>query len=207
MSIALQAVEPKRKGKRKLLPVRSRVTFEDALLIADRCFGERGRETVFLWKQYNRDYFSGMLKPTPVLYVPTSEYGRWVGCFREGHNIYLMHENPVLRPWPYVRGVLLHEMLHQHLSETGQWKPDGKSCHIGPWCEEIMRLSKMLGRDIWAGAYTVGKVNGRSVRMNKRNPDASSKAYALDQMQIAMWPHLRYSKKPDAVDIEPPGLR
>jgi hypothetical protein len=169
------------------------VSWEDAMLIADRCFQELGRKTVGLWRQYNVDYFGGSLHPTPVLYVPTSPYGHWVGCFYRDANIYLMHPSPK-RTWAFVRGVLLHEMTHQKLAQDGL---DTK--HAGePWCTEIMRLSRMLGRDIWAGKYIVKKVKGKSVRANKPKPASSTATRELNQYEISRWPY--------TINLEPPDL-
>jgi hypothetical protein len=176
---------------------RSNVSFDDTLLIAERCFGELGRTTVHLWQQYNRDYFGGVLRATPVLYVPTSPYGHWVGCTVRDANIYLMFPRDAnddhYRKWPYVRGVLLHEMIHQYLAQLGK-----DPAHAGqPWCDEIMRISQLLGRNIWAGKYIVKRVNGKSVRANELPPE-STEARILDQAEIARWPY--------TVGIEPPDL-
>lgn len=162
----------------------SPVNFEDAVLIADRCFGELGRQTIFLWREYNDVYFGGSLAVTPVLYVPTSPYGHWVGLHRHDQNIYLMFPGEK-RSWNFVRGVLLHEMIHQHLSQRGK-----NPAHAGePWCSEIMRISKLLGANIWAGRYTVKKMNGKSVRANEEPPASLKGLQALNQKQIARWPH------------------
>jgi hypothetical protein len=189
MTAALPVV--KWKPKRKLPAIASRVTFEDAALIADRCFNQLGRKTISLWRHYNHDYFNGVLEPTPVLYIPTSPWGHWVGCHIRDRNIYLMYPSEK-RSWGFVRGVLLHEMVHQFLEQSGvDVGHDGT-----PWCQEIMRLSKVFGRNIWAGKYTVTKVHGRSQRTNKPNPDKDSKAIALNQDQISKWPH--------SIGLEPP---
>lgn len=166
------------------------MTFDDALLIAERCFGGLGLKTVYLWRQYNDDYFGGALAVTPILYVPTSPYGRWVGCFRHDRNIYLMYPGNG-RSWGFVRGVLLHEMVHQHLAQTGQDPHHDQT----PWCSEIMRLSLYFRRNIWAGKYTVKKIAGKSVRANKDRP-ASKTGESLNQDQISKWP--------DSIGIEPP---
>jgi hypothetical protein len=167
-----------------MLPAtKSSVTFDDALLIAERCFGELGRKTVFLWKQYNRDYFGGALAATPVLYVPTSPFGHWVGLHRPDRNIYLMPPGEH-RSWGFVRAALLHEMIHQNLAQLGD-----NQKHAGePWCREVMRLSNMFGREIWAGKYTVQRVKGKCARVNQAAP-ADSQALSLNQRQIARFPH------------------
>jgi len=49
-----------RRNKRLLTTISySPLNFEDAVLIADRCFGDLGRKTIFLWREYNRIYFNG----------------------------------------------------------------------------------------------------------------------------------------------------
>lgn len=161
----------------------SQVNFEDAVLIADRCFGELGRRTIYLWREYNDSYFGGSLTVTPVLFVPVSPWGHWVGLHRHQQNIYLMPPG-TRRSWDFVRGVLLHEMIHQHLAQQGE-----NTAHAGsPWCGEIMRVSRLLGRDIWAGKYMVKKVNGKSVRANQE-PASPNDAPMLNQKQISQWPH------------------
>src|ERR1700722_16496158 len=109
------------------------MTFDDMLLIGDRCFGELGVKTVRLWEQYNHAYFDGKLQPTALLYVPTSPYGHWVGLHIADRNIYLMRPSG-LRSWGFVRGVLLHEMVHQSLVLAGKNPNHNRE----PWCNEIM---------------------------------------------------------------------
>jgi hypothetical protein len=176
------------------------MVFDDAVWIAERCFGELGKKTIFLWKQYNVAYFGGALKPTLVLYVPTSPYGHWVGLHCRDQNIYLMFPG-AKRPWGFVRGVLLHEMVHQHLAQC-----ERDASHAGqPWRSEIMRITHLLGRDIWAGEYTVVKVAGRSVRANKKQPVGIHAQYCLNQFDISRWPH-SYTKKSSWPGLEPPEL-
>lgn len=171
------------------------LSFYDALTVSTKAFGPRGEKAVRLWQQYNDDYFSGNLKPVPVLFVPTSPFGHWVGlcsgnrATQSVHNIMLLN-----RPWDTLREVILHEMVHQSLIERGlNPKHEGQ-----PWCDEIMRISKnYFRRDMWAGAVTVIKVMGsdgkrRSVKTNKRSPDNyDSMPYGM----ITSWP-----------DFTPPDL-
>jgi hypothetical protein len=168
------------------------VSFEEAVLIGERCFGELGRRTVFLWREYNALFFDAALQVTPVLYVPTSPYGHWIGLHLHQRNIYLMFPNKS-RTWGRVRGVLLHEMIHQHLAQSGE-NPQ----HAGaPWCREIMRISRQLGRNVWAGKYTVRRVNGKSVRINLAQPSPDG-ALALNQKQISRWPR--------SIGLDPPDI-
>lgn len=71
--------------------------------------------------------------------------------------------------------------------------------HAGaPWCAEIMRITRLLDAPaIWAGKYTVKRVNGRSVRVNETEPSPTG-ARVLKQNEIARWPN--------SVGIEPPDV-
>src|SRR6202034_832969 len=115
-------------------------------------------------------------------------------------NIYLM-KVAESRPWGYVRGVLLHEMTHQYLSQVGK-NPN----HDGePWCSEIMRISRILGHNIWAGKYTVVKIDGQSKRANKKPPADLDPDYRLNQFDISRWPH-GWRKNSTWPGFEPPEL-
>jgi hypothetical protein len=63
----------------------------------------------------------GELRPTPIIYVPISTYGHWIGLCHTNHPeeradlIYLMRKD-----WETVRGALLHEMVHQALVESAR---------------------------------------------------------------------------------------
>lgn len=172
------------------------VTFDEMLLIATRAFHDLGTRTVRLWAQYNRAYFGGALKPIPVLYVPVSPYGHWVGQTRGLRLIYLMFEHPRKRPWPLVRDVLLHEMVHQALLEQGR-DPHHKR---QPWCNEIMRISRdYFGKTFWAGREAVGKVRtGKRRKSFKFNVPGPNGEESLKQAVISSWPH--------SVGIVPPDL-
>ena len=74
---------------------------------------------MFLWREYNDLFFGGAIRVEPVLYVPTSPYGAWVGLCRYNKNLYLMYPG-TKRPWGCLRGFLLHEMIHQRLHQIGK---------------------------------------------------------------------------------------
>lgn len=179
------------------------LSYYDALTVSSRAFGTLGENSVRLWRQYNMTYFEGRLKPVPVLYVPTSHYGGWVGLCagskkrRVVHHIWMMLESPLSRPWALLRTVLLHEMVHQSLIERGL-----SADHAGlPWREVIMRLSfDHFGVQFWAGESTVVKRRNpdgkrQSVRTNRASPNGEP---SLTQGEIARWP--------DSMGIIPPDL-
>jgi hypothetical protein len=165
------------------------ITYQEALITAEHAFGDKGRQTIELWQQYNLAYFGGQLRPTPIIYVPTSTYGHWIGLCHTNHPaeradlIYLMRKD-----WETVRGALLHEMVHQALVESARdSKHDGQ-----PWRDEIMRISRdHFGILFHAGRIKVTKEKGtrKSIKVNEGD---------LTQGQIASWP--------DSVNIVPPDL-
>ena len=135
---------------------------------------------------YNARYFAGRLKPLPIVPTPTLPFGHCVGLTSGGgiaRHILLAapKDHDVLVG---DKGVLLHEMIHQHLFETGQ---DVR--HAGqPWCDCVMRLNKRIARKaIFASPTTVRKIDGRSVRLNPAC--AATGRASLSQQEIARWPH------------------
>jgi predicted SprT family Zn-dependent metalloprotease len=166
------------------------ITLRQALITAEHAFGATGRRTVELWQQYNQAYFDGKLRPTPIIYVPTSTYGHWVGCTHYRHDqeraslIYLMRKD-----WQMVRGILLHEMVHQCLVEAGQ-----DASHAGqPWRDQIMRISgEHFGVNFHAGRIKVikEKKTRKSIKLNEGD---------LTQGEIARWPQSVHIIPPDLI--------
>jgi hypothetical protein len=154
-------------------------------------WGEVGHRVAECWVEYNKLYFDGRLKPLPIFLTPVLPYGKRVGHTRCGGAV--THIALTAPNWGTFlvadRGVLLHEMIHQLLNESGEY-----TSHDGePWCREVMRLTKLVtDQDIWAGQYTVRKVrdedgNRRSVRLNLPEPETGRPS--IGQLEIASWPH------------------
>jgi hypothetical protein len=150
-------------------------------------WGRLGARVAECWEEYNRLYFGGRLKPLPVFLTPAMPYGRllgWTCCGGAVTHIALAapKDGEVLVA---DRGVLLHEMVHQLLHESGEGTGHGGE----GWRREVMRLHKRLtGKEVWAGKPTVFKGKDRkSVRGNKPHPETG--APSLTQGDIARWPH------------------
>jgi hypothetical protein len=152
-------------------------------------WGEVGGRVADCWREYNRLYFGGRLRPLPIFLTPATPYGHLLGwCC--GHDVRVIalaapRQGDVLVA---DRDTLLHEMVHQLLFEEGV-SPRHKD---EPWCREIMRLHKQItGKEIWAGKYTVMKKrvgDGRaSVRGNLPRPGTGEPS--IPQAEIARWPH------------------
>ena len=175
---------------------RPRISFPQMRTFMHVGWGDLGLRIAAYWADYNARYFSGKLEPIPIVLTNTSPYGHWLGCThcnrirRRAHLIQLTMPAQA-RILVADRGVLLHEMIHQHLAERGDSpKHDGH-----PWCAEIMRLHyEITGRRIWATPATVAKLpaakkGGKRKSIRRQTDDPATGLPSLDPAQIATWPH------------------
>jgi hypothetical protein len=175
-----------------------KLTLADVRKVAVATFGNPGGHLVDLWAWYNDTLFGGELRPILISRSRVFAYGRCVGWTNVvgGHDPY-RHIVVKAFGWPICakqRAVLLHEMVHQFLFERGE----DPHHDARPWCREIMRLSRELGKPIWAGHYTVFR-NGKSTRRgNTAPPPELANLRALAQKEIANWPH--------SIRLFPPAL-
>lgn len=146
-------------------------------------YGKEGLEFARLWCSFNDQLFGGKLSPVPIYQPTASPWGHWIGLYSGNDR----NESLSIQ---IVRGktreqkiaILLHEMVHQRLHETGD-NPD----HNSPaWCREIMRLTREIwATEIWASPSVPRKVNGVSSRIQKPAPDGR---LSLTRKEIAGWP-------------------
>lgn len=176
---------------------RRTITFAEMKTFLSIGLGELGEAVADSWLSLNKLHFSNRLEPLPIILVSTSAYGRWVGCTycdagtRRAHLIQLAMPRQT-KSLVADRGVLLHEMIHQHLAEQGK---SPKHEHE-PWCEEIMRLHRAItGKGIYAAPEVVIKTKEvdpraqkpKSIRLPRRHPITGLPS--IDRMTIATWPH------------------
>jgi hypothetical protein len=167
--------------------------------VALATFGRPGAHLADLWAFYNGRYFAGRLRPLLVLRTRVFAYGHCIGLtrFRNGDGEpyrQILVKEFGLRVCPRQRAVLLHEMLHQFLFERGD-VPRGHH-QSQSWCDEVMRVSAMMGVKVWAGKYTVIREGGTTRRGNK--PGGAPDARVMDQDEISRWP--------DSISLYPPDL-
>lgn len=151
--------------------------------LMEQSWGERGLWLAGKWGSFNEKYWQGKLVPLPIWLPSAPPYGRWFGLYsggpgRTSHHIQIKRglDNQSML------GVLLHEMTHQYLYESGQESQHNSE----PWCDEIMRLTKLIwGRDIWASPSQPRKVDGKSVRVQKTGPNGEE---SLPLKLISTWP-------------------
>jgi hypothetical protein len=165
-------------------------TQDDLEIVATKSFGDLGAQTAKLFAQYNADYFDGRVQPVPVLYVPTSPYGHWVGQAQAQKLIYVMFPGNG-RDWDFTRSVLLHEMLHHFLYASGE-----NSKHAGkPWAREVIRLSAQIwGRQFVKVSDKIRKIDGHSVRIRAIGEPRDG---VLAVRELACWPHSIGEAPPD----------
>lgn len=151
-------------------------------------WGKFGARIHAAWCKYNDLYFNNTLKPLPIVPTAILPYGHCVAYTRGSRGV----ANHIMLAAPKQgevlvadKGVLLHEMIHQHLFETGK-----DPSHAGkPWCDCIVRLNKQIGRKaIHAAPDKFGKDADRRSFRFKPVCEATGLA-SLSQQDIARWPH------------------
>lgn len=163
-------------------------TFDDMERFAAEAWGSLGAAVARKWREFNERYFSGGLKPIPIVLTNTLPFGHLIAfcSYNPGSsgrtitlNVPKDHEKLLAD-----NATLLHEMVHQCLFERGE---DAAHASEG-WRREIMRLTKELtGNEIWAGRSRTIRRDGKVVRINEPHPVTGE--VSLGQQRIARWPH------------------
>jgi hypothetical protein len=160
---------------------------------AAEAWGQLGTDTVRKWVEFNDRYFGGKLRPVPLVMTHTQPFGKRLafcsynpGSLGRTITVNVPKDHSMLLA---DNGVLLHEMIHQHLFERGE---DAAHASDG-WRREIMRVHMdITGNEIWAGRSMTKRVIGsdgkksRVVRINESKRDGTG---SLGQDEIATWPH------------------
>lgn len=147
-------------------------------------YGAEGQLMADLWHGFNEQLWGGRLDPAPMWLPTCTTWGRWIGLYSGN----AQHQTLAIQvKWQLgvqIRaGVLLHEMVHQHLHESRQCTAH----NAVPWCGEIMRLTRMVwGQVIWATPAVPRRVNGKSTRVQRPGPDGMP---SITRKQLAGWPH------------------
>lgn len=146
-------------------------------------WGDLGLWAADLWQAFNKCHWEGKLDPTPIWFPSASPYGRWIGLCTGNKSGQTQHIQILKgKEQQEHANILLHEMVHQYLFESGQ----NPSHNAMPWCSEIIRLSRDIwGVDIWASPAQPRKVDGVSRRVQKLSPDGVE---SISRKQIACWP-------------------
>ena len=125
-------------------------------------FGEVGAWAYDEWNLLNETFFYGENTPGAIIWGSTPQ-GRSLGYYYVSENLIYLNKN-LMRPiyptpafnWGIrhlnkrvASDVLLHEMIHQRVNQTGGWV--GETSHNNErFVEEVNRIAGLLGLDIKA---------------------------------------------------------
>ena len=171
---------------------RPSITFKQLRTFVYHAHGKEGMQLADAWLEFNERFWQGELEPTPIFQPSSTAYGRWVGLTTfDKKRVYSIQIKLGKLSLAEKRQILVHEMVHQHLVETGV-NPRHNSAG---WCSEIMRISRELGREFWASPPKMARVerlNKETGRMEKTitriNPPGPNGEPSLSQQDIAHWP-------------------
>ena len=166
---------------------RSPITFDQLRLMMGWSWGDTGTATADYWHRINQDFFDGALQPCPIWFPAAVPYGRWIGlftCNKQQESLHIQIAFNQTHSLAAIADVLLHEMVHQRLSEAGR---DTRH-NAAPWCNEIMRLTREIWEEeIWCSpSLPVKNAQGRSRRVQKPSPEGRE---SLSRKAISTWPH------------------
>ena len=125
-------------------------------------FGDVGAWAFDEWKILNDTFFNGENIPGAIIWGKTPQ-GKRMGYYHVAKNLIYLDKN-LMRPiyptnnlkWGIrhlnkrvASDVLLHEMIHQRVNQTGGWV--GETSHNNErFVEEVNRIARLLGMDIKA---------------------------------------------------------
>lgn len=147
-----------------------------------------GLEVLDEWKSLNKILWGNVLKPIPITASNAMTYGRCIGFFSyAGHSEIRIKSSYLQRvpqdTWGTWKDILFHEMIHQYLEERG----DDCRHNSVTWCNEIMRLGSLIWDvNFWASPSSPRKINGQSVRIQKRSPSGEE---SIPMKDISAFPH------------------
>lgn len=150
--------------------------FTDLKKTGKKLFGDFGVWAFDEWKTLNETFFNGEMIPGEIIWGSTPN-DRSLGYYIAAENLICLHKN-LMRPiyptsrlkWKFrhfnkrkAGDVLLHEMIHQRIHQTGGWV--GETSHNNErFVEEVNRIAKLLGMDIKAGVIQPGTAQGKTSR-------------------------------------------
>jgi hypothetical protein len=173
------------------------VMFDEYKKAGVKLFGEIGDWAFEEWKMLNAAFFDGGNKPGEIIWGATFEGGS-LGYYAVAENLIYLHKT-LLRPryptndlnWgirhlnkKVASDVLLHEMIHQKIHQTGGW--EGETSHNNErFVEEVNRIAGILGLGVKA------KVVKRNVVMDKTTWRAEPGCLSLNELS-----NFPYSSRP-----------
>ena len=148
-------------------------TFAELKIKAIKAFGNFGAWVFDEWRQLNDTFFYGENIVGEIIWASTPQ-DRSLGYYSPHKNLIVLHKT-LMRPvypttnlkWEFRHfnkrkacDVLLHEMIHQRVHQTGSWK--GENSHNNEqFVNEVNRIAKLLGIDIKAKVIQWQTIHGK----------------------------------------------
>ena len=172
--------------------MRQRMTIKEVRKACGWILGEEGEQIADLWSALNDIVFFGALRPAPISFPQSLPYGHCIGqTICEGGKGEEQIEIQNGKSFQGKADILLHEMLHQSLSQQNR----NISHNSDDWCGEIMRITALIwGEALWASRVQVGKEvighkDGRQIRKSVRRQAESPDGVLSAPMDlIKTWP-------------------
>ena len=139
-------------------------------------FGEVGAWAYDTWNDLNATYFDAKNTLGPIYWIMTPR-NKSLGCYFFSENIIYLYKGLVRPVYPtnmpkwcldnlnkrLARDVLLHEMIHQKIRQTGGWA--GESSHNNErFVREVNRISKLLDLKATAKVIQSKIIDGKHTR-------------------------------------------
>lgn len=150
-------------------------TFSGLKIKAIKAFGNFGAWVFDEWKKLNDTFFYGENIVGEIIWGSTPQ-DRSLGYYSPGENLIVLHKT-LMRPvyptndlkWEFrhlnkrkASDVLLHEMIHQRVHQTGGW--EGENSHNNEqFVNEVNRIAKLLNIDIKAKVIQRETVHDRKL--------------------------------------------
>jgi hypothetical protein len=163
-------------------------TFAELKIEAADAFGDFGAWVYDEWKRLNDAFFYGKNIAGAIVWKETPQ-DRSLGYYDRSGNLVVLHKT-LMRPvyptpsfkWQLrrlnsrmVSDVLLHEMIHQRIHQTGGWM--GENSHNNErFVNEVNRIAHLLGLNIQA------KVILSTTIQDKNIPPAASEYLSLKEL-------------------------
>lgn len=137
------------------------------------CWGDFGGWIYDEWIDLNGACFEGSLKPSGIVWGLTP-HGGSLGYYQPRFDVITLHKSLVdphsPAPWGipayqlnkiFASDVLLHEMIHQKIHQTGM-NATGKSSHNnGAWASEVTRIAGIIGINAKAATVKQRRIDGK----------------------------------------------
>lgn len=151
-------------------------TFDDLKISGVEMFGAVGAWAYDEWCRLNESYFDAKNTPGAIDWVSANHNGS-LGCYASAENRIFLFKGLVRPRYPtsmaewclenlnkrLASDVLLHEMIHQNIYQTGGW--EGETSHNNErFVGEVNRIAKLLNLKVTAKVIESNKTDDKTAR-------------------------------------------